>query len=76
MPAKKAAATKSKSPAKAPVKPPVKTKPVPLYAVPIYGAIKSGDAVAMKKIAAQARKHISDLTAALGDLDKKLNAKK
>jgi len=70
MPAKKAA------PKKAAPKAPPKTKIVPLYAVPIYGAIKSGDAAAMKKIAAQARKHISDLTAALGDLDKKLAAKK
>lgn len=74
MPAKKAAA--KAAPKKVAPKVPPKTKAVPLYAVPIYGAIKSGDAAAMKKIAAQARKHISDLTAALGDLDKKLNAKK
>lgn len=44
---------------------------VPLYAVPIYDAIKRGDAAEMKKLAAQARKHIKEVTSALGALEKK-----
>jgi Domain of unknown function (DUF1843) len=44
----------------------------PLYAVPIYAAVKAGDVAAMKKVAAQARKHVSDITAALAALDKQL----
>jgi uncharacterized protein DUF1843 len=43
----------------------------PLYAAPIYEAIKRGDAAEMKKLAAQARKHISEVTAALTALEKK-----
>jgi hypothetical protein len=69
MPAKKAA------PKKAAPKAPTKAIRA-LYAVPIYGAIKKGDAAEMKKLAAQARKHISEVSAALADLDKKLSAKK
>jgi hypothetical protein len=49
---------------------------VALYAVPIYGAIKRGDLAEMKKLAAQARKHISDVTTALAALDKQLVLKK
>ena len=45
---------------------------VALYAVPIYGAIKRGDAAEMKKLAAQARKHVSEVTAALSALEKKI----
>jgi len=44
----------------------------PLYAVPIYAAIKRGDVPEMKKLAAQARKHISDVKTALTSLEKKL----
>lgn len=63
--------------AKASVKPAKLYKPiVALYAVPIYGAIKTGDAAEMKKLAAQARKHISDVTTALAALEKKMGAKR
>jgi hypothetical protein len=48
----------------------------PLYAVPIYDCIKRGDPAEMKKLAAQARKHISDVTAAVAALEKKLAGKK
>lgn len=49
---------------------------VALYAVPIYEAIKRGDLAEMKKLAAQARKHVSDVTTALAALDKQLALKK
>jgi hypothetical protein len=45
---------------------------VALYAVPIYAAIKRGNLAEMKKLAAQARKHISDVTAALAALETKI----
>jgi Domain of unknown function (DUF1843) len=68
MPAKKASTKKSGNmPYNA-----AKGKIVPLYAVPIYAAVKAGDVAAMKKVAAQARKHVSDITAALAALDKQL----
>ena len=71
MPAKKSA-TKA-VPSKSIPKVPVKTIPVrALYAVPIYGAIKRGNAAEMKKLAAQARKHIGEVKAALADLEKKI----
>lgn len=70
MPAKKSAA-------KSPSKPAAKTKPpVALYAVPIYAAVKRGDAAEMKKLAAAARKHISDVTTALAALQKKIDPKR
>jgi hypothetical protein len=70
MPAKKSAkkSAKASSKAKAPV------VAVPLYAVPIYAAIKSGDSKAMQKLAATAQKHISDVKTALASLEKKLGA--
>lgn len=72
MPAKKAAKKVSGLKATS-TKPPKLSVPIqPLYAVPIYAAAKRGDAAEMKSLAAQARKHISDLTAALSALDKKL----
>jgi hypothetical protein len=72
MPARKVSAKKS---AKTSKKPAAAYKPiVALYAVPIYNAIKSGDAAEMKKLAAQARKHVSDVTSALAALDKRLGA--
>lgn len=43
-----------------------------LYAVPIYDCIKRGNPTEMKKLAAQARKHIRDVTAALAALEKKI----
>jgi Domain of unknown function (DUF1843) len=45
---------------------------VALYAVPIHACIRRGNMVEMRKMAAQARKHISDVTAALAALEKKL----
>jgi len=74
MPARKPSAKKSAKVSKKPAK---LYKPIiALYAVPIYGAIKRGDAAEMKKLAAQARKHVSDVTSALADLEKRLSAKK
>lgn len=62
-------------PTKAPAKGYKKPSPiVALYAVPIYACIKRGDIAEMKKMAAQARKHISDVTTALASLDKKITA--
>ena len=62
MPARKAPAKKGKS--GSPI--------VALYAVPIHACIRRGNAAEMKKMAAYARKHISDVTAALAVLEKKL----
>jgi len=45
-----------------------------LYAVPIYDAIKRGDPKEMKELAAQARKQISDVKAALAALEKKIGS--
>lgn len=58
-PAKKAPAAK-----KAPIR--------ALYGPPIRDAIKRGNASEMKKLAAQARKHISEVKAALAALEKKI----
>lgn len=44
----------------------------PLYAVPIYAAAARGNVQEMKKLAAQARKQINDVTAALGALEKNI----
>lgn len=77
MPARKPSAKKKKVSVKTSAKPAALLKPiVALYAVPIYGAIKAGDAAAMKKLAAQARKHISDVSAALAALEKKMSIRK
>ena len=74
MPARKAS---KKVSAKASKKPAALNKPIiALYGVPIYGAIKRGDAAEMKKLAAQARKHISEVTTALAALEKKMGARK
>ena len=73
MPSRKPSAKKS---AKVSKKPAAVLKPIiALYGVPIYGAIKRGDAAEMKKLAAQARKHIADVTKALGDLEKRMGKK-
>ena len=42
----------------------------PLYAVPIYAAAARGNVQEMKELAAQARKHISDMIAAVSALEK------
>jgi len=63
MPARKAAAKKSGSPI------------VALYAVPIHACIRRGNLAEMKQMAAKARKHLSDVTAALAVLDKKIASK-
>jgi hypothetical protein len=62
MPARKAPAKKAKS--GSPI--------VALYAVPIHACIRRGDIAEMKKMAAQARKHISEVTSALAALEKKI----
>lgn len=73
MPSRKPSAKKVS--AKASVKPAVLNKPIiALYGVPIYGAIKRGNAAEMKKLAAQARKHISEVTTALAALEKKMGS--
>lgn len=59
---KKASATTPKPP-----KPPY--GPHPLYAVPIKEAAASGNLKDMKSMAAKARKHVSDVNAALAKLD-------
>ena len=70
MPTRKPASKKS---AKRPKKPSKLNVPiVALYAVPIYKAIKRGDAAEMKKLAAQARKHVSEVSAALAALEKRI----
>ena len=56
---------------------PTKKKPTPirpLYGVAIKDCIKRGDTKEMKALAAQARKQVSDVKAALASLDKKIGA--
>lgn len=50
------------------------TKPVirPLYAVPINEAIAGGNLREMKSMAAQARKHVADVQAALAKLEQSI----
>jgi len=66
MPARKSIkkGSKGKSRARGPI--------VALYAVPIYGAIKRGNSAEMKRLAARARKHISEVETALAALEKKI----
>ena len=45
---------------------------IALYGVAIYGAIKRGNAAEMQKLAAAARKHVSDVSSALAALEAKL----
>lgn len=49
---------------------------IALYAVPIHQCISRGNLAEMRKMAAQARKHISDVTSALAMLDKAIGLKK
>ncbi len=54
-------------------KPSAIEKPIrPLYGIPIYDTIKRGDAAEMKKMAAQARKHVKEVQTALAALEKKI----
>ena len=46
---------------------------VPLYAVPIYGCIASGNLREMKSMATKARKHVSDVQGALAKLDQAIS---
>lgn len=70
MPTRKPASKKSVKTSKKPSK--LNVPIVALYAVPIYKAINRGDAAEMKKLAAQARKHVSDVSAALAALEKRI----
>ena len=47
----------------------VETGPVPPYGDPIRGAIARGDVQEMRKVAANARKWLSDVQSALAQLD-------
>lgn len=69
MPTRKAA----KVSVKTSKKPAVFEKPIrALYGVPIWEAVKRGDAAEMKKLAAEARKHVKDVQTALAALEKKI----
>ena len=76
MPARKTAkkSTKKTSKAKAAAQPP--TGPVPPYGEAIRGALARGDATEMRKVAASARKWITDAQSALTQLDGALKSKK
>jgi len=62
---------KATSKSKKKASPPSKKKPpiVPLYAVPIRHCATTGNLREMKSMAAKARKHISDVEAALAKLE-------
>lgn len=48
-------------------------KPIrPLYGIPIWDTIKRGNVAEMKKMAAQARKHVKEVQTALDALEKKI----
>jgi Domain of unknown function (DUF1843) len=52
---------------------PALEKPIrPLYGIPIWDTIKRGNAAEMKKMAAQARKHVKEVQTALDALEKKI----
>lgn len=67
MPTRKKAASTKKSATKKSSK--AATGPVPPYGDPIRGAIARGDAQEMKSVAANARKWVADVQAALKQLD-------
>ena len=67
---KKAAKKSTKTKATRP-----ETGPVPPYGDPIRKAIARGDAREMKNVAASARKWISDVQAALAELDRAMKTK-
>jgi hypothetical protein len=45
---------------------------IALYGIPIYNAIRRGNPAEMKQLAAQARKHINEVSKALAALEKKI----
>lgn len=62
-------------PARKPAKKTSSTKKAPiraLYGPPIRDAIKRGNVAEMKKLAVQARKHLSEVKAALAALERKI----
>jgi uncharacterized protein DUF1843 len=69
MPARKAAGKKASTKKSSKAAAPTKTGPVPPYGDPIRGAIARGDVQEMKNVAANARKWVSDVQAALKQLD-------
>lgn len=75
MPARKTSAKKS---AKKSTKKSLKAEsgPLPPYGDPIRKAIARGDATEMKNVAASARKWVSDVQAALDQLDSALKKSK
>lgn len=66
MPARKKATTKKSAKT---LSARVESGPVPPYGDPIRGAIARGDVQEMKKVAANARKWLADVQAALTQLD-------
>ena len=44
----------------------------PIYGIAIYDVLKTGNAAEKKKLAAQARKHLKEVKAALAALEKKI----
>ena len=66
---KKAASTKKSSSKKSKAAARPDTGPLPPYGDPIRGAIARGDVAEMKSVAAGARKWVSDVQAALKQLD-------
>ena len=75
MPARKAAKKSTTSKKKAARKSAPQTGAVPPYGDPIRKAIARGDAREMKTVAASARKWLSDVQAALDQLDSALKKK-
>jgi hypothetical protein len=68
----------AKSAARGPLPPygvAIRTGALPPYGVAIRDAIARGDAAEQKRVAAAARKHLSDVKAALAKLDKALGKK-
>jgi hypothetical protein len=66
--AKSASKSRKKPSASSKKKPPI----VPLYGVPIKQCAARGNLQEMKSMAAKARKHISDVQAALGKLEQSI----
>jgi hypothetical protein len=67
------AKTATKSTKKAAAKKPVPKIPIhPLYAVPIRDCAASGNLREMKSMAGKARKHVSDVQAALAKLEQSI----
>ena len=73
MPARKTTKKAAKKSTKKTARP--ETGPVPPYGDPIRKAIARGDAREMKNVAASARKWMSDVQAALAELDSAMKKK-